>query len=78
VGKSLAELSGLDLLFTHKLHMGGVALSYGVPVISWCGASKARAFFREAGMPRAVVGGSLRERIRFVLAMAEARGRCPR
>ncbi len=74
----LEQLAEFDLVFTHKLHIGVAALSFGVPAISWNGAAKARSFFREAGMKGAVVGGSLREISRFFLEMLAARGRCPR
>ena len=42
-------ISGLDLVITHKLHLGVTALSLGVPYISLGGPGKCRAFLDTIG-----------------------------
>lgn len=47
----LRFISGLDLVITHKLHLGVTALSLSVPYISLGGQGKCRAFLETIGSP---------------------------
>ncbi len=78
VRRHLEAISSVDMLFTHKLHIGVAALSYGIPTISWVGAAKARSFLTEAGAGGGSVGPRRREAPLMLAKMLASRGRCPR
>lgn len=73
----IGELQQLDMLFTHKLHVGVAAMSYGIPVVSWAGAAKTHRFLKEAGIGGGVTGGGRRSALLLLLQLLANRGRCP-
>lgn len=52
--ETAAFLGSLDAIVSSKLHLGVVALSYGVPFLSFSGKGKTRAFMRSIGAEHAV------------------------
>ena len=52
---TLRYISGLDVIITHKLHLGVTALSLGVPYIALGGQGKCRAFLDTIGSPESYV-----------------------
>lgn len=78
VRKHLEEISKVEMLFTHKLHIGVAALSYGIPTISWVGSAKARSFLTEAGAGGGVVGAGRQEALLLLLKMLASGGRSPK
>lgn len=77
VQRHLYEISKVDMFFTHKLHIGVAALSYGIPALSWAGAAKTRSFLMEAGVGGGVIGTDRREALVLLLRLLASGGRCP-
>ncbi len=77
VRRHLEAVASVDMLFTHKLHIGVAAVSYGIPIVSWVGASKARSFLSEVGAEGASVGPRRRDAPLLLTKMLASGGRCP-
>lgn len=50
-----SAISLASLVVSHKLHVGVVALSFGIPFVSFAGKPKTKAFFQQTGMNRFLV-----------------------
>lgn len=50
INDDIAYIRSFDLVITSKLHIGLVAMSYGVPVVSYQGEEKTQIFFESLGL----------------------------
>jgi hypothetical protein len=58
-GETMRVVAALDVMVTHKLHLGVTALSYGIPFVSYGGSAKVRAFLGELGLSHCDHGGAV-------------------